>query len=125
MRKSLLLFPFVALSIVACDGGSDGSTDTDTDGSGGGSDDPVDVILALNGDATAGETVYAQNCVACHSTDGTGGVGSDLTAELPNLSDEEIVETIYTGSGAMSGFGTLIDDQGIADVTAYIKAEFG
>lgn len=111
------------LAVAACDGGADNG-DTDTNDS----DVPteqIDRVLALTADTADGETVYTANCVACHATDGTGGIGSDLTAEVPNLTTREVAEVVISGKGAMAGFGSTLSDQDIADVTAYVEAEFG
>lgn len=79
--------------------------------------------LALTGDEVAGETVFANNCSGCHGGDATGGIGPDLTTLVSGLSDEDIVLTIAEGSGNMGAVG--IDDQEIADVLAWLRANFG
>ena len=78
-------------------------------------------ILALTGDATAGETTYTGNCSGCHSAD---GAGSD---SFPALTDatfsEDSVNTVLEGAGSMPSFSGL-EDQDIADVLAYVEATF-
>ena len=80
-----------------------------------------DAILALEGDATAGATVFADNCASCHGTDATGGSGPDLTAEADEA-DEELLEYIVYGEEDMPSFDGVLDDQEMADVLAYIHS---
>lgn len=100
MRFSLLL------ALTACAGGG---TRTDD-------------ILALTGDATNGATVYGSSCTACHAADGTGGIGADLTAAIPGLTDAELVDTITLGSGDMAPVN--LADQAVADLLAHLTATF-
>ena len=98
----------LALALVAC-GGDDGT----------GSGDRVDTILAIDGDAASGEGLYADNCALCHGDDGSGGSGSSL---LGKSDEAEIVETILFGEDgtAMAPFEDQLDDQEIADITAFV-----
>lgn len=79
--------------------------------------------LELTGDATAGATVYADTCGACHGADGMGGIGPSLVEHAPMHSDGELVTVIVNGSGTMEP--VALADQEIADVLAYIRATFG
>jgi len=112
------------LTVAACDDGGDNG-DTDTTDSGEACTEQIDCVLELTADSTAGESVYTANCVACHAADGTGGVGSDLTANASALSTREIAEIVIGGQGSMAGFGSTLSDQEIADVTAYVETSFG
>jgi mono/diheme cytochrome c family protein len=87
------------------------------DDTGGGSD--VDAILALTGDATAGEAIYADNCAGCHAADGSGGTGPNLKGE-DDL--EEAVAVILSGEDSMPAFGDTLTDQEIADLVAWLDA---
>lgn len=98
-----------ALGLVGCDGGGE---------------DRVDAVLALTGDADGGAAVFANNCVACHGADGTGGVGADLTAVVPASDDAFIVGTVLDGTEGMQSFSNLTD-QAIADLLAYLRREHG
>lgn len=80
-------------------------------------------ILALTGDAVAGETVYTNNCTGCHGADGTGVTGPDLTAYLPNATDEDFIDVVLNGQGVMGAFDSLAD-QDIADLTTYVTTTF-
>lgn len=93
--------------------------------SGSGKDD----TSGTGGDPTAGQAVYSTYCAACHGDDGklgleTGGVASsDLTAEVPELSDDELHDVIMNGEGAMPA--QTSDETEIADCIAYLRETFG
>lgn len=96
--------------VVACGGGGDGTRS--------------DAILALDGDATAGATVYADNCAVCHAASGLGvddgGTGMNLTEAAGETSeDAEFAGILLNGEGDMPSFSELTDQE-IADVLAYI-----
>lgn len=82
-------------------------------------------ILALDGDATVGATVYADNCASCHASDGTGGTGPDLTAHVGHHSESELVTVIAEGDGVMPAFASTLTDQEIADVLAFLVDSWG
>jgi len=77
---------------------------------------------AAEGDAAAGESVFASaGCGACHTLEAagsSGAVGPNLDESKP---DAELVETrVRNGSGAMPAFAGRLDDEQIADVTAFV-----
>jgi len=89
---------------------------------------------ATAGDATAGEVVYNQYCVACHQADGTGMNGmlaGNFVADKDRLakSDEELIASIRDGVtgkiGTMPPWGATLSEQDMANVLAYIRATFG
>lgn len=91
---------------------------------GGGDGTRSDAILALDGDATAGATVYADNCAVCHAASGLGvddgGTGPNLTEAAGETSeDAEFIGYILNGEGDMPSFSDLTDQE-IADVLAHI-----
>ncbi len=92
------------LLLVAC-GGS--STDT----------------ASVTGDATAGADVYATSCAACHGASGEGGTGPAMADEVPGKSDAEIEDIVLNGEGSMQAVS--LGDQDLADLLAYLRAEFG
>lgn len=105
------MFTLVLALLVGCNG----SGKDDTSGTG--------------GDPTAGQAVYSTYCSACHGDDGklgleTGGVASsDLTMEVPELSDDELHDVIMNGEGAMPA--QTSDETEIADCIAYLRQTFG
>lgn len=104
----------------ACDSG-----DGDSGGEGGGR---VDTILAIDGDATAGQTVFTSTCAlaACHGADGnTPGTAEAkrLSEEIPALDDAMTVSVIIEGYETMPA--QSLSDQQVADVLAYVNETFG
>lgn len=75
------------------------------------------------GNASAGESVFAENCASCHGTTGGGGSAPSLQrAELAEDRDR-VADQIINGGGGMPPFGDQLSDQQIADVTAYVVEE--
>lgn len=71
------------------------------------------VIFAFNAQAQDGASLYAQNCAACHGSEGNGGVGVPLA--LPDfqqsVSDDFLAQTIRHGrpGRVMPAFKNLSD----------------
>ncbi len=88
-----------------------GETETETDGNGGG-----------EGDAAAGESIFADNgCGSCHTlaaASASGSIGPDLDEAKPDF--DLAVDRVTNGSGAMPSFGDSLDEQQIRDVAAYV-----
>lgn len=72
----------------------------------------------IEGDATAGEAVYADNCAVCHGDDGTGG---GAYPSIVGVAADEIEEYVINGEGDMPAFGDTLSEQDIADVVAYVQ----
>lgn len=92
---------------------------------GGTSDPEVDAILALTGDAEAGEAVFATTCAlsTCHGDGGAGGgSGVDLSAHIPHHSDWELANFIVNGVDDMPPVG--LEAQEGADVIAYLRTQW-
>lgn len=109
MHRALLLS---ALVLAAC-----GEEKTDT-----GNQARIDAVLALTGDATNGGTVFGNTCAGCHGADGASGSAPDLTAEIPEVDDAELVEIMLFGEGTMPAQD--LTDQDAADVLAYARVTF-
>jgi mono/diheme cytochrome c family protein len=100
-------------------------------------DEPVDrttTILGLEGDAMAGGTVFSATCATsdCHGPDGAGGPDAPapgppqpLDMLVPARTDEAIVNVMLDGLGNMKPLAGVLEDQQMADVLAYVNAEFG
>ena len=85
--------------------------ETETGGNGGG-----------EGDAAAGESIFADNgCGSCHTlaaAGASGSIGPNLDEAKPDF--ELAVDRVTNGSGAMPSFGDSLDEQQIRDVAAYV-----
>lgn len=131
MRALWMILPVMALACGTPE--DDKSTDTDVTDTDVTDTDVeltrIEEIQALTGVPADGETVYTSattgNCASCHATDGTGGIGSDLTDKVPGLDEEAAIEIVLNGEGLMGAYDGFLTDQQIADVVAYIYDEFG
>ncbi|MGH1348111.1 MAG: c-type cytochrome [Nannocystales bacterium] len=119
---ALFLAGSLALA-VGCDGG-----DEDDTGGGTGGDDRSATILGLEGDATAGATLFTSSgCSndACHGADGVSGMAMpSLDTSVMASDDSQIVNTFLNGKGTMPPQSGL-SDQALADLLAYVSDTFG
>lgn len=76
-----------------------------------------------------GRNLFANNCAACHGSDGRGGSG------FPNLTDQdwlwggspELIEASISGGrmGVMAPWQEVLGEQGVDDTTAYVMSLSG
>lgn len=85
--------------------------------------------LELTGDPAAGKPLFS-NCAGCHvlaDAGANGNVGPNLDSSKPTL--EIVVQRVALGQGAMPAFskakGGQLDDQQVADVSAYVVQATG
>jgi len=81
---------------------------------------------SYSGDESAiaeGAKIYASSCAVCHKADGSGGIGSDLTAELKyGSTQEELYESIANGrEGGMPPFKQQLSQIKIRKVIAFLE----
>ena len=92
----------------------------------------VEYVLQLSGQehdaakASAGETLFADNCASCHADDGTGDRGQGA----PNLTDaiwlyggsrEAITETVTNARfGVMPAWGQRLSEEEVKAVSLYV-----
>jgi mono/diheme cytochrome c family protein len=75
-----------------------------------------------------GARLYFRNCAGCHGTNGEGAAGA-----YPPLAGSGLVNGPYGpmlmpvvyGRGAMPGFSGLLEDEELAKVSSYIRAQWG
>jgi len=74
------------------------------------------------GDAAAGEEVFAANgCGSCHTLEdagASGSIGPNLDESQPSF--ELAVDRVTNGAGAMPAFGDSLSEEQIRDVAAYV-----
>ena len=70
------------------------------------------------GDPTAGQQVFEDNCSGCHGLDGHGGNGGPSLAGVTDV--EHVVAQVTNGGGGMPAFEDTLSAQQIQDVTAYV-----
>ena len=88
-------------------------------------EDRVASVLALEGDAAAGETLYGTECAGCHGASGEGGVGPAMDSLVPALSPEAFVEVTIYGFGESMPAHEYLTDQEVADIYTWLSENFG
>lgn len=77
---------------------------------------------AAEGDAAAGEEVFAANaCGSCHTLEAAGAsgtIGPNLDESQPSF--ELAVDRVTNGAGAMPAFGDQLSEEQIRNVAAYV-----
>lgn len=104
---------------LACGGGGE-TEGGDGEGSSGGEDLSA-FEGPITGDATAGATVYANNCAGCHDAG-----APNLNEHGQNESAAEIRSLIRNGSGRMPAFDeATLSAADLENVMAHLQGEFG
>lgn len=76
----------------------------------------------LVGVAQRGAGIFEHNCQACHGASASGGMGPKLAGN-PILKHEDLFwETVLHGRGPMPAWGSVLSQQDIADVHAWLSA---
>ncbi len=78
---------------------------------------------SIKGDAVTGEQIYRLSCLPCHGEEGLGGHGGGVA--LNQLKDISSVSSlIKMGRKQMPAFETVLSENAIKDVSAYIIESF-
>jgi len=89
-----------------------------------GSEKPDDSGGGGGTDVIDGAEVYSNECAGCHGSDGEGAGGNpSLVDGVPQLSDEELMDTLLNPPGAMAII-SLTQDEADA-VFGYVRDRFG
>lgn len=90
------------------------------------------VALAQEGDITRGSQIYDANCAVCHGSEGQGRVGVNLSQDFPAIDPTAFTRAVIEQGVANTRmpawgqkYGGPLDDQAIADVTAFITSLSG
>lgn len=84
-------------------------------------------LLAGNGqaaDLVRGGQLYAQHCAACHGANGLAVLpGAPNFARQERLAqpDPVLLNSVKRGRGPMPGFLSILKDQEILDIIAYVR----
>lgn len=76
----------------------------------------------LVGDAARGGQIFEHNCQACHGIRGSGGMGPKLVNNPILKQEDRFSETVLRGRGPMPAWGSLLTQQDIADVHAWLMS---
>lgn len=94
----------------------------------------AEYVLQLSGQdadkeaAAAGESLFVENCAACHGEAGEGVTELGAPALNNNIwlyggSKEKIVESIsYSRNGVMPAWGQILDDETVKQLTIYVHS---
>lgn len=85
---------------------------------------PIPKVNAGDGDLSEGNTLYTENCAACHSSAGAGGaLGVSINAPpVWRATDLQVAEAMRIGPGAMPVFGPdTLDDAEVASIVRYVS----
>jgi cytochrome c551 len=113
--RAIALPALAALTLAAC-GGDDGNR-------GGGAPERPPQQVVDSGDPAKGREVFGANCAACHGKDGGGGSGPKLAGEQAYTDPGVVVDQVRDGGGGMPAFGDSLDEQELADVSAFVVEE--
>jgi mono/diheme cytochrome c family protein len=79
------------------------------------------------GNDVFGADLYSSSCAHCHGSDLAGGIGPPLGpgSNSATLTDEQIIDVIRVGPGAMTSFGDRFTDAQLESLVEYIRTEQG
>jgi mono/diheme cytochrome c family protein len=78
-------------------------------------------IDKTRGNATRGQSLYGQNCLPYHGSQGVGGVGLKLAGNQVLTDAPRFWETVLNGRGGMPPWGTMLSGQEIADIYSWLQ----
>jgi cytochrome c oxidase cbb3-type subunit III len=72
------------------------------------------------GVASRGGGMFERNCQACHGAGAMGGMGPRLAKNPVLKHDDLFLETVLHGRGPMPAWGSILNQQEIADIHAWL-----
>ncbi len=76
-----------------------------------------------------GQAIFTNVCQGCHMPNAQGAVGAGMYPALAKNAKLETagypVAVVVHGQKAMPAFGSLLNDQQVADVVNYVRGNFG
>jgi mono/diheme cytochrome c family protein len=74
-----------------------------------------------------GADLYSSSCAHCHGTDLAGGIGPALGpgSNAATLTDQQIVDVIQIGPGAMTSFRDRFTQAQLDSLVDYLRTEQG
>lgn len=83
-----------------------------------------DATETSKGDATAGKSVFTDNCAGCHGVAGKGGNGGPDLTTIDNAKDlTKVVKQVKVGGGGMPSFSGQLTAKQIADVATFVTTQ--
>lgn len=133
----LVLAVAVHATVIGCGGGStNNQAATDAPAAPEPPATPNASNTAATGDLAEGKAVYVQRCALCHGQTGKGdGPGAKGLKPAPanhtdatymsSKSDEELLNVIRNGKGAMPAWGKVLTEEQIQAVFKYVRSLHG
>jgi len=124
MRRAIATITIVTLltglvALAACGGGNSAGT-----GAPAATPPPAATTPANGGSKTPaavdGAVVFADNCSGCHSADGSGGQGPNITAQTDA---QHVADQVENGGTAMPAFGGALTSEQVAAVAEYVTTQ--
>jgi len=124
MRRAIATITIVTLlaalvALAACGGGNSGGTSAPT-----ATAPPAATTPATSDSGTPaavdGATVFADNCSGCHSADGSGGQGPNITAQTDA---QHVADQVENGGTSMPPFGGSLSSEQIEAVAEYVTTQ--
>ncbi|MFC3344575.1 c-type cytochrome [Paenibacillus abyssi] len=75
------------------------------------------------GQFAAAQKIYKQNCMTCHGADLQGQRGPNLQKIGSSLNEEQIAGYISNGRGGMPPFKTVLTDEEIHELAAWLASK--
>lgn len=76
-----------------------------------------------------GEAIFKGLCQDCHMPDGKGAIGAGMYPALARDAKLEVagypISVVVNGQKAMPEFGSMLNDQQVADVVNFVRTHFG
>ena len=78
-------------------------------------------------DDVFGADLYSSSCAHCHGSDLAGGIGPSLGpgSNAAMLTDQQIVDVIRIGPGAMTSFGDRFTETQLNSLVDHLRTEQG
>lgn len=83
--------------------------------------DSTNTLLEQAGEPINGKTVFNNNCVTCHGTDGKLGLMGAVDLTTSKMDEASIIRIIKQGKGAMTGFEAILNQEQINAVATYVQ----
>ena len=77
-------------------------------------------IASLEGDVVQGASLYATHCLTCHGEDGKSGSANEDIVHALHHGETHIIDGILYGIDTMPAFESILSDQDIADIMAFL-----
>lgn len=79
-----------------------------------------DVYANVNAEEL-GKTIYIEQCIACHGSDGKGGISGAKDLSISTLDPTQRLEIVRNGKNSMLPYKKILSEEQIQAVAAYVE----